>query len=102
MLHNMQLIPRMEHPLTKYRRENGLTLEDIAMRLGVTKGVVSRWESKKVLPRRNSLSMIERATDGTVSVSDMVKAYSETIAAEGAEWPASVPRPEAIPREAAE
>jgi len=101
MLHNVQLIAPMEHPLTRYRRENDLTLEDIARRLGVTKGVVSRWESKKVLPRRNSLSMIERATGGAVSVAEMVKAYSETIAPAATEWPAGVPRP-VITREAAE
>lgn len=75
----------MEHPLTTYRKNHDLTLQALAEVFGVTKGMLSKWESCKALPRRNSLWMIERKTDGAVTVADMVNAYSALLIPEAAE-----------------
>ncbi|RJO72824.1 MAG: XRE family transcriptional regulator [Myxococcales bacterium] len=52
--------------LRKWRRREKLSLTDVASRLAVTKGAVSRWENGNRTPSRPLLFAIETMTGGEV------------------------------------
>jgi transcriptional regulator with XRE-family HTH domain len=49
--------------LQEWRKYNSLTQEQLAGRLGVDKGTVSRWEAGKRIPSINVLAAISEAMD---------------------------------------
>ncbi|WP_418883747.1 helix-turn-helix domain-containing protein [Allorhizobium ampelinum] len=65
----------MEHPITKYRRERGLTQEAFGASVDATKGQVSKWEACRSLPRPHSIVRIEDVTGMSVSASDIVRMF---------------------------
>lgn len=46
--------------LKKMRRDRGMTQQDIADEVGVTKVAVGRWESNKSIPRRENMDKLSR------------------------------------------
>lgn len=66
----------MEHPLTKYRRENGLTQEAFGALVGASKGMISKWEAGHVLPRPVFIARIETVTREYVSASQLVRFFN--------------------------
>ncbi len=54
--------PKYNHPLCKYRCENGLTLKDIAVMVGVEHASLSRIESGRQNPSAELASRIAKAT----------------------------------------
>lgn len=64
-----------EHPITKHREDNSLTLDAFAKKVGVNKSTVLRWERGKPL----SLAMarkIAKATGDKITVPELVDAFS--------------------------
>lgn len=61
-----------KHPLAKFREDNGLTLADLANRIGVKPAAVSRWENGHRFPRSDALERIRRVTNGAVTANDFV------------------------------
>lgn len=62
------------HPLKKlseFRKDRGLSQDDLAKLLGVTKAAVSRWESGHRIPRRGSLPRLIEATG--ISASELMQ-----------------------------
>ena len=54
------------HPLRKYRLKKGLTVEQLAQRLGVAKSAVSRWENGVMIPRPATMRLVMEVTGGAV------------------------------------
>lgn len=50
------------HPLAKWRTDNGLTQEALAGKLGVTSVTIWRWEHNERAPRRRDLERISEMT----------------------------------------
>lgn len=67
----------MEHPLTKYRRDNGLTQEALGALIGASKGMVSKWEAGAVIPRPVFIAKIEAVTGEVVSASQIVRFFND-------------------------
>jgi len=65
----------MEHPIAKYRREHQLTQDAFGKRVGATKGMVSKWEACRVLPRPSLLVRIEEASSGSLSAGSIVRSF---------------------------
>jgi len=59
----------MEHALTKYRKENSLTVEAFGKVIGASKGTVSKWESGTI-PRPEYMRKISEATNSAVTAND--------------------------------
>lgn len=66
----------MTHPIRTFRHRHQLTLEAFAEKLGVTRSIVWRWETGRILPRGDTMRLIERVTAGAVTPVDLVKAYA--------------------------
>lgn len=62
----------MTHPLTAYRKRNGLTLEAFGKLVGAAKGTVSKWEAGDAMPRRPALGKIADATENEVTANDFM------------------------------
>ena len=60
----------LEHALTKYRSEKGLTLEAFASLVGAAKGMVWQWENGGRIPRRATMEKIIEITGGAVTAND--------------------------------
>ncbi|WP_311273516.1 MULTISPECIES: hypothetical protein [unclassified Rhizobium] len=67
----------MEHPLTTYRHKYNLTQDAFGGLVLATKGMVSKWEACRILPRAQFIVRIEDATSGEVSASDLVRAFDD-------------------------
>ncbi|HEY0120573.1 MAG TPA: helix-turn-helix transcriptional regulator [Rhizobium sp.] len=67
----------MTHVLTVYRRKNALTLAALGSLLGVTKGMLSKWETGKAFPRARYIARIHEITDGQITANDMLRSYNE-------------------------
>lgn len=67
----------MEHPITTYRRKKSLTQDAFGRRVDATKGMVSKWEACRILPRPQFIQRIEDATDNEITASDLVRAFNE-------------------------
>lgn len=63
----------MEHPLRRYRRDAGLTLEALSARLGISKASLSRVETGRQTPSLALLQRITAATDGAVTANDFYR-----------------------------
>ncbi|MCB1343352.1 MAG: helix-turn-helix transcriptional regulator [Pseudooceanicola sp.] len=59
------------HPLTRYRRDNGISQRDFAQMVGVDQSVVSRIEARSVSPSLNLAIRIQVMTSGKVTASDL-------------------------------
>lgn len=59
------------HPLAKYRRDNGLTQEALADKLGVWPLTVWRWENGKRIPRPKDAKRISDETG--ISVGELIE-----------------------------
>lgn len=57
--------PEGAHPLLRYRFDNGVTVRELAQRLGTTTASVSRWENGPTLPRRRHWRRIQEITGVT-------------------------------------
>ncbi|SDP92353.1 hypothetical protein SAMN05428967_4449 [Phyllobacterium sp. YR620] len=62
----------MEHALTKYRIETGLSLEAFGALIGASKSMVWKWEAGAAIPRRKYLERIFTVTAGKVPPSAFV------------------------------
>lgn len=68
----------MEHPLRLYRREHGLTLEQLASDVSVSSVSISRIETRQ---QRASYDLLRRLADRTgISVDELVRAATEEAA----------------------
>ncbi len=56
--------------IKRLRTSRGLTMQELANMLGVTKGAVSMWENKGVIPRRDILIKISQIFG--ISVDDLI------------------------------
>lgn len=63
----------MTNALHKFRVEKQLTQEALADALGVTKGMISKWERGEAVPRRQYLSAIFNFTGGAVTANDFMQ-----------------------------
>lgn len=59
----------MAHALTKFREEQGDTLEAFAAKLKVHKSQVWKWENGTI-PRKEQMAQIVEATGGVVTAND--------------------------------
>lgn len=66
----------MTHPLTLYRKKHQLTLEAFGLRIGATKGMISKWEAGKTMPRARIMGLIVAVTDGEVSADQLLNAFN--------------------------
>lgn len=71
----------MEHPLRKYRRENDLSLEVLAERVGTTRATISRIETLVREPSAEMMRKISAATNGVVTPNDLLGAAQPEAAA---------------------
>ncbi len=71
----------MEHPLRKYRRENDLSLEVLAERVGTTRATISRIETLVREPSAEMMRKISTATNGAVTPNDLLGASQPEAAA---------------------
>jgi transcriptional regulator with XRE-family HTH domain len=58
--------------LRSYRKAHGLTLEQIAQRLGVSSVTVHRWEVSKSRPNLQAVADITALTAGSVTAADFM------------------------------
>lgn len=75
----------MEHPITRYRQRNDLTQHAFGCLVGATKGMVSKWEAYKVLPRPIFMEKIEDVTNLEITASELVRAFNCAAIPEAAE-----------------
>jgi DNA-binding transcriptional regulator YiaG len=66
----------MEHPITKYRRNENLTQVAFGQMIDATKGMVSKWEAGRILPRPVFIERIEDVTQKSISASDLIRAFN--------------------------
>lgn len=66
----------MEHPITDYRIKNSLTQTAFGRLVCASKGMVSKWEACRVLPRPQFIQRIEDVTDKQVDASSIVRAFN--------------------------
>lgn len=69
-----------DHPLTEFRKRAELTMAELAERLGVDKGTVSRWESGERFPDRALWPRIKEVTG--LSGGDLADAIASKVAAQ--------------------
>ena len=55
----------MKHPLRKFRERQGLSREELAIRLGVTGMTVYRWEAGQRMPRQKHWPKIKEVANVT-------------------------------------
>lgn len=67
----------MEHPITTFRRKHNLTQDAFGRMVDATKGMVSKWEARRILPRPQIIEKIEDATEREVTASDLVRSFNE-------------------------
>lgn len=60
------------HPLKAYRKRHGLTQLDIAKMVGVSKQMISMIEGGAARPSSHTAGLVERATDGEVTASELL------------------------------
>lgn len=68
------MMPRKSHPLTVYRRQQKLSLADLATRIGVTRGHIDHIERRRRNPSLDLARRIAKATNGQVRVEDLANA----------------------------
>ncbi len=54
----------------EYRKQEGLTLQGMGLKIGVTEGSMSRYENGERIPTREILQRIREVTDGAVQPND--------------------------------
>jgi DNA-binding XRE family transcriptional regulator len=64
----------MEHPLRTYRKKAGISLEQLGLTVGVTKGFLSKIESGHQAPSLKLAVKISEATRGVVCPADLLAA----------------------------
>jgi len=62
----------MEHPLRVYRKRNGVSLEDLAAKTGMSKSSLSRFENGLRTPSIDDVASILKATKNALKVEDFV------------------------------
>jgi transcriptional regulator with XRE-family HTH domain len=67
-----------EHPLRRYRREHGLTLEQLATRAGTSFVTISRIEGRRQQASHRLLIRLSEAT--SIPIEDLVRASSAQAA----------------------
>lgn len=68
----------LEHPLRRYRRENGLTLEQLAAKAKTSFVTISRIEGRRQQASHSLLIRISEAT--SIPIEDLVRASSAEAA----------------------
>ena len=63
----------MEHALRKYRKTAHVTLNELGLRVGVSKGFLSKIEKGHQMPSLKVAQKIIDATDGFVRIDDFLK-----------------------------
>jgi transcriptional regulator with XRE-family HTH domain len=63
----------MKTDLRKWRIERRLTLEALAVSIGASKSMISKWERGEAMPRRNYLQKILALTEGEVTADSFVE-----------------------------
>lgn len=58
------------HPLKRWRKDNGLTLDDAAALFGVRRLAVYRWEAGSRFPEKDNIEAVFTATRGAVEPND--------------------------------
>lgn len=64
-----------EHPLRRYRRDKGITLEHLARQVGASAVSISRIENRRQQPTHGLLINLSEATG--ISIDDLVRAGAE-------------------------
>lgn len=59
--------------LKEWRTMRGMTQDEAAMFLGTTTLSYGRWERGEVIPNKKHREFISKATDGNVSIKDIVE-----------------------------
>lgn len=62
--------PTKDHPLRRWRKSKGLTLEECAKRVGTSRQVWSDWERARRLPNRTFMPKVRALTGGQVTADD--------------------------------
>lgn len=63
---------QIEHPIRRYRRENGLTLDQLAKIAKTSFATISRIEARRLQPTHDLLIRLSDATG--ISIDDLVRA----------------------------
>ena len=66
-----------EHPLRKWRKSKGLTLEAAAALVGTSRHVWSDWERARRRPNQNFMPKVRNATGGAVNADDFFPSLNE-------------------------
>ena len=66
-----------KHPLLSYREMNGITLDEMAQRVNVSKATLSRVENWKQDPSLELIGRLKAATEGAVSADDFLQPTGE-------------------------
>lgn len=64
------LTPSPDHPLRKWRKSQGLTLEQAASRIGTSRQVWSDWERRRRRPSPALMPKVRAVTGGAISADD--------------------------------
>jgi transcriptional regulator with XRE-family HTH domain len=59
-----------EHPLRKWRKAEGLTLQEAAEKVGTSRQVWSDWERGRRRPNQHFMPRVRNVTEGKVSADD--------------------------------
>lgn len=69
----------VENAIKSYRRRNGLTLQQFAERIGVTKATVWKYENAVRPPSIETAIAISKATDGEIRLEDLRPAIAQAV-----------------------
>jgi transcriptional regulator with XRE-family HTH domain len=72
----------IEHPLTRYRKARGLTIDAFAAKIGASKATISRLEGGLQDPSFALVRRIIAETEGEISADDFVTVKGESDGAE--------------------
>lgn len=67
--------------LRAYRKQHGITLDEMGKTLAVTGVTVHRWETGKARPTLDAVEKIQAATNGSVTAADFMRPASVDVAA---------------------
>lgn len=79
----------MMHPLRKYRHEAGVTLDQLAKRVGLNKSTLSKIESGASFPRMAVIQRLIEATGGAVDANAFLPSDTPSPAAPAGEHAAA-------------
>ena len=85
----------MLHPLTQFRADHALSMEALAVAIGASKSMVSKWERWLARPSERYMQLICDYTSGAITPNDFYRISSPACSSAGESAGASSPQRDA-------